>query len=259
MNTFTSNNLLVEQDQHGAARQAASQRELAPKDDGAVVKRMSVLFAFLVIVLGNGFANSSEGAEPEVSVAPSDPAPGQPEVITCQPARIWQGNVGDGFQSSAQTFAVETAVALGVQAFGGRQVHDFALLSFSYGHMLGDVVGEGHWYRGNWEARAELFSGGQFSPQADPVVGLTPHLRYDFATGSRWVPFADLGAGVTASGVGPPDQSGTFEFNLQANIGTHFFVRDNLALTCELGYLHFSCGGIHDPNLGVNTIKEWWA
>ena len=86
-------------------------------------------------------------------------------------------------------------------------------------------------------------------------MGLTPHLRYNLATGTRWVPFADLGAGVTASGIGPPDQSGTFEFNLQANVGTHWFVRDNLALTFEVGYLHMSCAGLHDPNLGVNTVK----
>ena len=151
--------------------------------------------------------------------------------------------------------SLETAVVLGVQAFGGEQVHDLALLSLSYGHMLENVVGGDHWYRGNWEARAELFSGAQFSPIAVPLVGLTPHLRYNFATGTRWVPFGDLGTGVTASGIGPPDQSGTFEFNLQANIGIHWFVRDNLALTCEAGYLHMSCAGIHPPNLGVNTVK----
>jgi len=175
--------------------------------------------------------------------------------LSLQSTGIWHGDVGDGFRSSAQTFSIETAVALGVQAFGGQQVHDIALVSFSYGHMLGNVVAGDHWYRGNWEGRLELFSGGQFSPESDPLVGIAPHLRYDFATGTRWVPFADLGAGVTASGIGPPDQSGTFEFNLQANIGAHWFVRDDLALTFEIGYLHMSCAGLHDPNLGVNTIK----
>jgi hypothetical protein len=155
-----------------------------------------------------------------------------------------------------QTLSLETTTALGVQAFGGQQVHDIALLSLSYGHMLGNVVGGDHWYRGNWEGRAELFSGAQFSPASDPLVGLAPHLRYNFATGTRWVPYADLGAGVTASGIGAPDQSGTFEFNLQANIGTLWFIRDNLALTVETGFLHFSCAGLHHPNLGVNTIKE---
>jgi hypothetical protein len=109
--------------------------------------------------------------------------------------------------------------------------------------------------RGNWEVRAEIFGGGQFSPKDALLVGLTPHLRYDFATGTRWVPFFDLGAGVTASGIGPPDQSGVFEFNTQGSIGSHFFICNNIALTAEVGYLHMSCAGIHSPNLGVNTIK----
>ena len=221
----------------------------------------------------------SEGAESEPALAPTnqtsrqaEPAAAEPKALqkaadswfviagndnafAPQPLSIWQGDVGEGFRSDVRTFSVETGVALGVQAFGGRQVHDLALLSHSYGHMLGNVVGGDHWYHGNWEARAELFGGGQFSPRSDELVGLTPHLRYNFATGTRWVPFADVGAGVTASGIGPPDQSGTFEFNLQANVGTHWFVRDDLAFTFELGYLHMSCAGIHSPNLGVNTIK----
>jgi hypothetical protein len=116
-------------------------------------------------------------------------------------------------------------------------------------------VGEGHWYRGNWEVRGELFGGGQFSPTSDTLVGLTPHLRYNFATGTRWIPFADIGAGLSATSIGPPDLSGTFEFNLQANTGVHWFVRDKVALTFEVGYLHVSCAGIHDPNLGLNCVK----
>ncbi len=108
--------------------------------------------------------------------------------------------------------------------------------------------------RGNVEFRAELFTGAQLSPQRDWFVGLTPHLRYDFATGTRLVPFADIGAGVTATGIGPPDLSGTFEFNLQGGGGVQWFFRDNLALSIEAGYVHWSCAGISRPNLGLNGI-----
>jgi hypothetical protein len=167
---------------------------------------------------------------------------------------IWQGSPGGGFLPTTQTFAVEAGVAPGIAAFGGKLAHDFALLSLSYGHVLGQVKGEGHWYRGNFEGRLELFGGGQYSPSSEWVTGLTPHLRYDFATGTRWVPFMDAGAGVTATGIGPPDLSGTFEFNLQATTGVLWFLRHNLALTGEVRYIHMSCGGIHDPNLGVNNV-----
>jgi hypothetical protein len=39
----------------------------------------------------------------------------------------------------------------------------------------------------------ELFSGLQFHPNDRYFVGLTPLLRYNFATGSRWAPLIDLG------------------------------------------------------------------
>jgi hypothetical protein len=142
-------------------------------------------------------------------------------------------------------------------AFGSRQAHDLALTSVSYGHMLGPVRGEGHWYRGNFEWRVELFGGGQYSPESEWLVGLTPHLRYNFATGSRWIPFFDAGAGVTATGIQHPDLGGTFEFNLQPGIGMHWFVRDNLALTGEVKYMHMSCAGIDKPNLGLNDVIGW--
>ena len=86
------------------------------------------------------------------------------------------------------------------------------------------------------------------------MIELTPHLRYNFATGTRWVPFLDIGAGVTATGIGPPDLTGTFEFNLQAIAGVQWFLRDDLALTGDVRLLHMSCAGIHSPNLGVNNV-----
>jgi len=170
---------------------------------------------------------------------------------------IWRDGVGSGFLGSAQNLTIEAGAAAGMASLGSHQAHDLALLSASYGHMLGGVVGGDHWYRGNFEWRIELFGGMQFHPDVDTdgwLVGLTPHLRYNFATGTRWIPFVDAGAGVTAMGIGPPDVSGTFEFNLQASAGVHWFLRDNLALTTDVRYTHYSCAGIHQPNSGINTV-----
>lgn len=167
---------------------------------------------------------------------------------------LWQSGVGSGFRRTVQSLTVESGASLGFAAFGGRLRHDLALLSLTYGHMLGSVKGQGHWYRGNWELRGELFTGAEFSPARTWGIGLTPHLRYQLATGTRWVPFADLGAGVTATGEQPPDLGGAFEFNLQAGTGLQWFVRDNLALTFEARYLHVSSAGLYQPNLGLNTI-----
>jgi len=167
---------------------------------------------------------------------------------------IWEGDIGNGFRPGVQTLTLEAGADYGVAAFGSRDAHHLALVSVSYGHMLGGVAGEDHWYRGNFEWRAELFGGMQFSPDDTWLVGLTPHLRYNFATRTRWVPFLDVGAGVTATGIGPPDLSNTFEFNLQCGIGVHWFLRNNLALTAEARYIHVSCARMSHPNLGVNGV-----
>jgi opacity protein-like surface antigen len=169
-------------------------------------------------------------------------------------AGIWQKGIGEGFRHNTQSITVIAGANYGLATFGSLQAHDLALVSISYGHMLTGVLGEGHWYQGNAEFRAEFFSGAQFSPESEWLVGLTPHLRYDFATRTRWIPFVDIGGGVTATGIGPPDLSGIFEFNLQGGAGVNWFLKDNVALTLEARYIHWSCAGISRPNLGLNGI-----
>jgi hypothetical protein len=120
--------------------------------------------------------------------------------------------------------------------------------------MLGHTLAKDHWYRGNLEFRLEFFTGAQFSPSTEWLVGLTPHLRYNFATGSPWIPFVDVGAGLTATSIGTPDLSGTFEFNLQGGVGVEWVFSKNMALSVEARYVHWSCAGIHQPNLGLNGI-----
>jgi lipid A 3-O-deacylase len=168
---------------------------------------------------------------------------------------IWQNGIGEGFRPGTQSINLSTGAGYGVRIFGSKESHDLALAGISYGDMFGSVKGEGHWYQGNWELRGELFSGAQFSPTDDWLVGLTPHLRYNFATGTRWIPYVDAGAGVSATSIGPPDLSHYFEFNLQAAVGMRWFIRDNVALGIEARYLHMSCAGMNTPNLGLNNVN----
>jgi lipid A 3-O-deacylase len=168
---------------------------------------------------------------------------------------IWRNGIGDGFQPSVRSLSLEAGVHHGLAEFGSWNAHHMVLFSLSYGHMFGDKKADKPKKRcGNWEWRFELFGGQQYSPTDEWLVGLTPRLRYTFATGTRWMPFIDAGVGVTATGIGPPDLSNTFEFNSQAAVGSHWFVRDDLALTFEARYMHVSCAGISHPNNGVNGV-----
>jgi lipid A 3-O-deacylase len=168
-------------------------------------------------------------------------------------ASIWRDGVGEGFRSGVQSFSFSAGAGAGIKMFGGSQAHDLALASLTYSYLFGPIL-ENHWYAGNLELRAELFGGAEFSPASESLVGLTPHLRYSFATGTRWVPYLDGGAGLTATSIGPPDLSGTFQFNVQAAIGVLWFFRDNVALNLESRYIHLSNAGTKNPNLGVNTV-----
>jgi hypothetical protein len=172
-----------------------------------------------------------------------------------QPApKLWDAGVGEGFARGATELGLSAGAGLGVPVFGGGDHHDWGMGMAQYGWVLGEVVGLGHWYRGNWELVGEFFGGRQFHPDSAYLVGLAPLLRYDFATGSRWVPFLDLGGGVTATDIRDGDLSTTFEFNLQAAAGTRLFLRDNLALTFQARFLHISNSGIDLPNSGLNNV-----
>ena len=100
------------------------------------------------------------------------------------------------FRSATQSISLGARATYGIAISGGRQDHDLALASLAYGNMLGHSWGMGHWYRGNPEFRLELLGRGQFSPGSDWLVGPTPDLLYDFATGTRWMPFLNTVTGM---------------------------------------------------------------
>ena len=64
----------------------------------------------------------------------------------------------------------------------------------------------------------------------------------------------DVGAGVSATGIGQPDRSETFQFNVQGGISVHRVLRRNLVLTLETRNLRVSSANIHEHNLGVNGV-----
>ena len=195
-----------------------------------------------------------EASEPQLlssmAVSPTEPN----ITLTSSPLSIWQAGVGNGFRPETWSLGLGAGAAYGLADFGSHLAHDLALVSLAYSHMLGPVQGQGHWYRGNWEWRVEGLTGAQYSPTSDWLIGLTPYLRYNFATGTRWVPFFEGGLGVTATSIGLPDLANVFEFNLQGGSGVHWFLKDNLALTVEARYIHLSCAGISQPNNGLNSV-----
>jgi lipid A 3-O-deacylase len=166
----------------------------------------------------------------------------------------WSFDPEEAFRKGAMETGIALGGSVGATIFGGSQQHDLLLSKLYIGRMMTGVMGNDSWYRGNVELMAELFGGGEVSPGNGYVVGVTPVLRYNFVTGTRWDPYLDLGAGVTATDIGHPDLDGTFQFNLQAGAGINWFVRKDIAVTLQCRYLHLSDAGMTKPNLGVNTF-----
>jgi hypothetical protein len=168
---------------------------------------------------------------------------------------IWERGVGEGFRCGAQSLTLTAGATYGLTAMGSQQAHDIVLGGVTYGRMLDNTIGAGRFYGGNFELRLELLGGVQVSPRVDGVVALSPHLRYNFSTGTRWVPFIDGGAGVAATSIREPDLGGTVQFDIQGIVGVQRFLRDDMAVTFQAGYLHMSSAGLYQPNLGVNCIS----
>ena len=179
--------------------------------------------------------------------APASKEPPEPE------PSLWEGKAPSLFQKGANELSLSLGAGIGMPIFGSEGHHDWALGMLEYGWMLSDVVGEDHWYRGNWELVANLFGGFEYSPEVAYFTGVAPMLRYNFVTGSRFVPFFGLGAGVSATDIRGPDLSTTFEFNLQAGPGVRYFIADHAALTLQYRFIHLSNAGMDTPNLGVNS------
>lgn len=170
-----------------------------------------------------------------------------------QESTVWQDGIGTGFRKGAEEGSFAIGTGIGIVGLGGTETHDFVLGRFGYSRVLTDVLGDQSWFRGNLVGGAELLGGEQYYHREAYFFGLTPVLRYSFATGCRWVPFVDGGAGVSLTDIGRPDLSSVFQFNLQAGTGCQYFLTDNLALTLQYRFIHISNARIATPNHGVNS------
>ncbi|HZQ45577.1 MAG TPA: acyloxyacyl hydrolase [Verrucomicrobiae bacterium] len=213
----------------------------------------------LTMFISLGWETSRGGSLSLTAIENQDPPPAGSELnlrASPQPEPIWKNGIGEGFIKGTRELDLSVVGAFGITSLGiGSNNHNLIMAAVHYGWMFDDVWAENCWFRGNWEALVEGFGGAQYHPRTKYVAGITTIIRYNFATGTRWIPFISAGVGPSVTDIGSPDLSTTFEFNLQAGVGLHYFLRDNAAITAEARYLHFSNAGLGQPNEGVNTIS----
>jgi len=203
-----------------------------------MAKRIVVAFFLIIICARPTVAAETTNLSSRLSNAPSS---------------IWVDGVGDGFCEDTFQAGFALGAGFGMKGVGGSRIHDLAVASANFGWIFSDVVARNKWYQGNCELAGELFAGAQYTLRDRSVGGCTGLIRYNCATGSRWVPFIEGGAGLSGADIGRPDLATTFEFNDQGGAGIHYFFGDNNALTLEYRFVHFSNAGIEEPNHGFNT------
>jgi len=221
-------------------------------------KTMCILFGLIFVLT---MSNRAPGADPVVASTPhlndlpDNAGATNSDELALKPAPICLGKDDGGydFHKGVNEVGITLGGSLGSRILGSSERHDFVLSKLSVGHVFSNVFAKDSWYAGNFELLGEVFGGEQVKPVGAYLVGVTPVLRYDFATGTRLVPFFDIGAGVTATDIGRPDLGGTFEFNLQTGPGIHWFIGKKTVLTFQYRFLHLSSAGLETPNLGVNT------
>jgi len=192
----------------------------------------------------------AQSAGPAAAPAPAENPPTQPPP---EPPGIWSAEgVGHGFRAHVKELGASLGAGISTDDIGGKETHDMMLGRVYYGVMLGNPVALDKWYGGNWEFMQEVFGAWQFHPASRYLTGTTSFLRYNFATGTRWVPFLDGGIGLSATDIANPDLGSTGEFNGQIGPGLQYFWSDHTALTMQYRYMHTSDGGLSSPNQGLN-------
>jgi hypothetical protein len=175
----------------------------------------------------------------------------QQNITTTTKPGIWNSGIGDGFRKGTKVLGVSAGATYDLR-FGNYEPHNFGLISVYYGRMIGDVKGNGKWYRGNWEHVMELYGGAEMNDQNRGIGGLTTHIRYNFATGTRFIPYVDIGFGGCLTEIREPDLGAAFQFNEQGLIGANYFVQDNISINFNIQMLHISSAGLSEPNNGIN-------
>ena len=149
----------------------------------------------------------------------------------------------------------------GGTGFGKRSSTQFFYGQFRAGRVLTEDHFNG-WMRGNFEYAFDvtpLFVVMQ-PPATTYGAGFSPVvLKWNFTSGRRMVPFAEITGGALWTGQDVPFGTNNFNFTPQGGFGIHFLRKNNpdQAITFVGKYMHVSNAGIADSNSGINASIQF--
>lgn len=129
------------------------------------------------------------------------------------------------------------------------------------GIRLGKVLTGNHgsnFLRGNFEWSADVLPVYYVIQPARNAfgAGFNPlNLKWNFTSGSRVVPYLELGGGVLFTNIEVPANTSATNFLSHATLGFQFFTSHKRAVTVTSKFEHISNAGLSTPNPGLNTVQ----
>ena len=146
-------------------------------------------------------------------------------------------------------------VEAGIQLGGG---YSFATntrdaTEYSFMPRIGYVFAEqNHFLAGSLEIFGEPMFLAVFQHQSVQVGGITTGLKYNFRTGTPWVPYIQGGVGLSYASHRLPHGGTNFNFMAEGGAGLQYAVTPRSLIGAEWRYQHFSNADISPPNPGLN-------
>ncbi len=167
--------------------------------------------------------------------------------------RTYESAFGYGKQSLGISGGYGYALPVGGSHAPVLEDIQFVYATPRWGIGISDPLGGRSWYRGNFELILEGTFLYMFEPNPGIAGGIAPGLRYNFLTGTRFIPFFHAGVGFIALDADLARQADGLNFIVQSGVGLHYFISQRTALTGEWRFHHISNAGIHGKNAGINS------
>ncbi|MCX7824825.1 MAG: acyloxyacyl hydrolase [Verrucomicrobiae bacterium] len=214
----------------------------------------------MVVLLGASSALAQQAAQgavsPEQSLAVQTLQKQVPIYVSERPGP-WEKEVGGPLREGAQEWGLQGGYGMSFKMGGTKHSYNHAWILPRWGYVWTDLIGDdvlGGILQGNGEVIIEGVFGVGTSGMSGWTEGLAVMYKHNFITGTRCVPFVELGNGVSMNQWGIYECNSDFEFISQVGLGVQYFFNDNWNWMLGARYHHMSNAGMTKSNPGLNNV-----
>jgi opacity protein-like surface antigen len=223
-----------------------------------------------VILLVAAFQCCALSAMAQQALLSRDPAPPSPDkmeaiqilqketpIYVTEKRGPWEGEVGGPLRAGAKEIGFQMGYAPSIRIGGTQNNYTFAFANPRFGYVFTDLIGDdvcGGFLKGNGEVVIEGLFGMGLKNVHGATEGLALNYKHNFITGTRFVPFFELGLGLSMNQWHIYETQSDFEFITQIGAGLQYFFTDDWALILQGRWHHMSNAGLTKPNPGLNDI-----